>query len=69
MLQGTIKAIVRAKGFGFITNGTGLEYYFHKSVAPDWLWLQEGARVVFDPAPRDESPRGPRAKSVQLAGP
>ncbi len=62
--QGTIKRIVRDKGFGFIRDTDGQEVFFHRSalVGVEMRALSEGQRVEFV---LEESPKGPRASSVR----
>ena len=63
MPTGTIKRIARDKGFGFIRDASGQEYFFHRS-AVQWSFdsLTEGQRVNFD---EEDSPKGPRASNVR----
>ncbi len=62
--QGTVKRIVRDKGFGFILSADGQEVFFHRSalVGMELRALSEGQRVEFV---LEESPKGPRASSVR----
>lgn len=62
---GTIKRLVRDKGFGFLADGTGVEYFFHSS-AFDGVFedLQDGDAVTFTPS---SGPKGPRAEGVRRA--
>lgn len=66
-MTGTIKRLTD-KGFGFIT-GEGLEkdLFFHSNslVGVTYNELKEGDMVSFEVA---ESPKGPNAVNVQLAG-
>ena len=63
MSTGTIKRIARDKGFGFIRDASGVEYFFHRSsVEGSFDALTEGQRVSFDEEP---SPKGPRANNVR----
>ena len=49
MASGTIKRIQRDKGFGFIRDNSGQEYFFHRSaVQGSFDSLSEGQRVSFD---------------------
>lgn len=61
---GTVKRIVRDKGFGFIRSGDGQEVFFHRSalVGIELRGLYEGQQVEFT---LEESPKGPRATSVR----
>jgi CspA family cold shock protein len=64
MASGTIKRIQRDKGFGFIRDNSGQEYFFHRSaVFGEGLEdLREGDSVEFDVG---EGPKGPRAENVR----
>jgi CspA family cold shock protein len=63
--QGTIKRVVKDKGFGFIRDERGNDYFFHRSsVAGDFTRLAEGQQVAFEEEP---SPKGPRAGNVRVA--
>ncbi len=59
MPTGTIKRLVRDRGFGFIRDEGGQEWFFHRSgVQGSFDSLAEGQRVAFD---EETSPKGPRA--------
>jgi len=64
-MTGTIKTLVRDRGFGFITSeATGRDHFFHWA-AVIGVRLEElsiGERVLFDEEPSD---RGPRATNVR----
>jgi CspA family cold shock protein len=64
MMTGTIRTIRADKGFGFIKDGSGQEYFFHKSaVQGEGLEdLREGDSVEFEVG---EGPKGPRAENVR----
>jgi CspA family cold shock protein len=63
-LTGTIKRIVRDKGFGFVRDEYGTEYFFHRSeVSGQWEEFQEGDSVTF--TEDDNAAKGPRAQNVQ----
>ena len=63
MPSGTIKRIARDKGFGFIRDASGVEYFFHRSaVQGSFDTLAEGQRVSFEEEP---SPKGPRATNIR----
>lgn len=63
MPGGTIKRLVLDRGFGFIRDDGGQEWFFHRSaVQGNFDQLNEGQRVIFDEEP---SPKGPRARSVR----
>ncbi len=62
-MQGTIKRVVRDKGFGFIRDDRGREFFFHRSaVDGNFDQLDEGQTVTFEEEP---SAKGPRAGSVR----
>jgi CspA family cold shock protein len=62
--NGTIKRLVRDRGFGFIRDDGGQEWFFHRSAvkAPSFEALNEGQRVSFDEEP---SAKGPRAGNIR----
>jgi CspA family cold shock protein len=64
--SGTIKRLVRDKGFGFISDGHASEYFFHQSACVDTRFdeLREGQQVSFEIG---NSPKGPRAENVRAA--
>jgi CspA family cold shock protein len=63
MATGTIKRLQRDKGFGFIRDGAGQDFFFHRSsVQGDFDGLREGQRVNFEEEP---SPKGLRAGNVR----
>jgi CspA family cold shock protein len=63
MATGTVKRIQRDKGFGFIRDTGGQEYFFHRSsVQGSFEDLSEGQRVSFD---EEQSDKGPRAGNVR----
>ena len=62
--NGTVKRIVSEKGFGFIADSAGREYFFHQSACASFDSLREGQQVTFEPG---QGPKGPRAERVQLA--
>jgi CspA family cold shock protein len=67
MANGTVKRIVSDRGFGFIADEEGKEFFFHLSGLGSGLAiesLREGDRVTFD---TERSDRGPRATNVALA--
>jgi cold shock protein len=66
MSSGTIKRLVRDRGFGFIRDEGGQEWFFHRSsVQGSFDSLNEGQRVSFDEEP---SAKGPRAGNVRGEG-
>jgi len=63
MATGTVKRLTRDKGFGFIRDGSGKDYFFHRSsVQGSFDDLREGQRVSFE---EEASPKGPRATNVR----
>jgi CspA family cold shock protein len=64
MANGTIKRLVRDRGFGFIRDDNGQEWFFHRSAVRDGVFdqLNEGQRVSFEEEP---SAKGPRAGNVK----
>jgi CspA family cold shock protein len=66
MPSGSIKRLVRDRGFGFIRDDAGQEWFFHRSaVVGQFEQLAEGQRVQFDEEP---SAKGPRAGNVRTDG-
>jgi CspA family cold shock protein len=63
---GTIKRIVFDKGFGFVADGSGNEYFFHQSACQGVRFdeLREGQSVTFKAG---QGPKGPRAEQVTPA--
>jgi CspA family cold shock protein len=63
-VTGTIRTIRLDKGFGFIKDAAGKDYFFHKSaVYGEGLEdLREGDSVEFEVG---EGPKGPRAENVR----
>ena len=67
-MKGTIKRVVRDRGFGFIRSTDGQEVFFHRNGLQqiDFEGLQEGATVEFE---IEQSEKGPRTTNVrQSAG-
>ena len=62
--NGTIKRLVRDRGFGFIRDDGGQEWFFHRSSVKTGTFeqLNEGQRVSFDEEP---SAKGPRAGNIR----
>jgi len=63
-MQGTIKRIVRDRGFGFIRSSEGQEVFFHRSSLQQLNFddLKEGEAVDFD---MERGEKGPRATAVR----
>ncbi len=70
MPQGTIKKLVKDRGFGFIstTSGKG-DVFFHVSAVADGAFdaLQEGQSVEFEIVEDGGRGKGPRAGNVRPA--
>ena len=63
-MKGTVKKLIRDRGFGFITAEDGSEIFFHRSdlVGLDFDTMEEGIGVEFD---MGTGPKGPRATNVK----
>jgi CspA family cold shock protein len=63
-MQGTIKSIVREKGFGFILSPDGKEVFFHRTGLQGMAFegLKEGVTVEFEV---EQGAKGPRATNVR----
>jgi CspA family cold shock protein len=68
MATGTIKRLVRERGFGFIQGNDGVELFFHKSALQGGAFdaLAEGQAVEFDVEKGD---KGPRAANMRVSSP
>jgi CspA family cold shock protein len=68
MAAGTIKRLVRDRGFGFILGPEGVELFFHRSAlaGEGFDTLAEGQAVEFDVERGD---KGPRAATVRTSSP
>lgn len=64
-MTGTIKTLRAEKGFGFIRDAAGKEFFFHQSAiyGEGIDMLREGDSVEFDLGA--EGPKGPRAENVR----
>ena len=64
-MTGTIKTLRAEKGFGFIRDAAGKEYFFHQSAiqGEGIANLREGDSVEFEVG--EAGPKGPRAESVR----
>ena len=68
MAVGTIKRIIRDRGFGFIQpDGATQEVFFHSSSveSPTFDELNEGQQVEFESEPDPRQPRRSRAVHVR----
>ena len=65
-MTGQIKKLIFEKGFGFITDESGADWFFHQSgvTARNFDDLREGQRVTFT---EGMGPKGPRAEGVAPA--
>ena len=63
-VTGTIRTLRVDKGFGFIKDDNGQEYFFHQSAiyGEGIADLREGDSVEFDVG---QGPKGPRAENVR----
>jgi cold shock protein len=68
MANGTVKKVLKDRGFGFIRTSDGKEIFFHRSECRSCNFeaLDEGVQVEFDVK---EDPKGPRALNVKLGTP
>jgi CspA family cold shock protein len=67
MTSGTIKRVISERGFGFIADGEGKEYFFHKdglSSSLDFDRLVGGETVEFVV---ESGPKGARAVQVRTS--
>lgn len=67
MFRGTIKKVVRDRGFGFIlAPNKGPDVFFHVSTVADRAFeqLEEGQTVEYELL--EDLSKGPRAKTVRL---
>jgi cold shock protein len=66
-VQGTIKRVIRDRGFGFIRSADGQEVFFHRSGLQGLNFdsLQEGENVDFE---MERGDKGPRAVNVRASG-
>ncbi len=65
-MQGTIKRVIRDRGFGFIRAADGQEIFFHRSALQNLNFesLREGDNVEFE---LERGEKGPRAANVRAA--
>ena len=67
MTSGTVKRVISERGFGFIADGDGKEYFFHRdglSESVDFDRLVGGESVEFVV---ESGPKGARAVQVRTA--
>ncbi len=65
LVPGTVQSVHSDKGFGFIKDEQGRQWFFHKSAVTGGSFheLNVGARVQFEPG---QGEKGPRANVVQI---
>ena len=65
-MQGTVKRVIRDRGFGFIRAADGQEVFFHRSSLQELNFdsLKEGETVEFE---IERGEKGPRATAVRPA--
>lgn len=65
MENGTIKKLIRNRGFGFINSADGREIFFHRNslVDADFDRLNEDQNVEFE---IEKTPKGPSAINVRV---
>jgi cold shock protein len=68
MATGTVKKLVRERGFGFIQGADGVDLFFHRSALESQGFdaLAEGQAVEFDVEKGD---KGPRAAHMKASAP
>jgi CspA family cold shock protein len=68
MATGTIKRLVRERGFGFILGQDGTELFFHRSAlqGEGFDTLTEGQAVGFEV---ERGAKGPRAANMKVTPP
>jgi CspA family cold shock protein len=66
MATGTVKKLVRERGFGFIQGSDGVQLFFHRSAVEGegYDTLAEGQAVEFDVEKGDKGPRAAHLKVV-----
>lgn len=65
MENGTIKKLIRNRGFGFINSADGREIFFHRNslVDADFDRLNEEQNVEYE---IEKTPKGPNAINVRV---
>jgi CspA family cold shock protein len=65
-MQGTIKRVIRDRGFGFIRSSDGQEVFFHRSGLSglNFDGLKEGENVEYEV---ERGEKGPRAINVRAS--
>ncbi len=66
MAKGTIRRLIRDRGYGFIATEDGKDVFFHQTGLQGLSFdsLKEGQPVEFE---TEEGPKGPRAVDVRLS--
>ncbi|MCH7760424.1 cold shock domain-containing protein [candidate division TA06 bacterium] len=66
MTKGTIKTLIRDRGFGFINAEDGREIFFHRNelVKAEFDSLHEGDKVEFEV---EKGPKGPKATGISVS--
>jgi len=66
MANGTIKKVMKDRGFGFIRTADGKEVFFHRSECRtvEFDNLEQGQNVDFE---EETDPKGPRARNIRIA--
>ena len=66
MAKGTIRRLMRERGYGFITTEDGKDIFFHRTALRGLRLdsLKEGQSVEFEV---ETGPKGPRAVDVRLS--
>ncbi len=66
-MQGTIKRVIRDRGFGFIRGADGQEIFFHRSGLQglNFDTLKEGDAVEFEVERGDKGPRAVNVRASQ----
>jgi CspA family cold shock protein len=67
LVEGTIKRLIKDRGFGFVSTASGKEVFLHASALPpgEFDTLQEGQFVSFE-IQNDPGGRGERAVNVEV---
>ena len=66
MTKGTIKNLIRNRGFGFISAEDGREIFFHRNelVKGDFDSLNEGDQLEFEV---EKGEKGPKATNISIS--
>jgi len=66
MAKGTIRRLIRDRGYGFIATEDGKDVFFHQTGLQGLSFdsLKEGQPVEFE---TEEGPKGPRAVDIRLS--